>query len=196
MEPLRSQSRLDIMLGSMFSGKSSALLRKLSQFEEMGLSALYINHDLDNRSGNAYSTHSPLLKDRPLEMTTLKTKNLESIEMSSLSPFDVIGIDEAQFFGEELVSFVKKLVENHNKYVIIVGLDGDYRREKFGYLLDLIPLADNVVKLHAYCKRCAENHKTLRNALFTHRTVAVNGILVGGSESYDPVCRGCYLELN
>ncbi len=197
MEPLRYQSRLDIYIGAMFSGKSSSMINTLTLLSEMGLKALYINHGIDDRSQFDYSTHSSLLKDRDLSISTMKTTNLQEIAISQIKPFDIIGIDEAQFFGQDLIFFVKDLVDVYHKYVIVVGLDGSYKREKFGYILDLIPLADNVVKLHAYCKRCSTMHKTLRSALFTHYTGDSDDIIiVGGAEKYQAVCRECYLELN
>jgi thymidine kinase len=197
MEPLRSQSRLDILLGSMMAGKTSALLRQLTQLSEMGLSVLYINHISDNRDDTPFSTHSPLLKNQQLDITTIRTNNLSEIPEAHFDGFDVIGIDEAQFFDQHLVNFVKNLVDIHKKYVIVVGLDGNFRREKFGYILDLIPLADNVTKLHAYCKRCAEHKKLLVNALFSHYTAADTNdtVIVGGAEKFEAVCRECYLEL-
>ena len=199
MEPLRSQSRLDILVGSMMAGKTSALIRKLTILAEMGLSALYINHGIDNRSDANYSTHSPLLKNQDLNITTMKTTDLSCIATSDISQFDVIGIDEAQFFDESLIHFVHDMVDNHKKYVLVVGLDGDFKRQKFGHILDLIPFADNVAKLHAFCKRCASERKVLVNALFTHYTAAEqfsdDSIKVGGAEKYEAVCRECYLAL-
>ena len=198
MELLRSQSRLDLLFGSMMSGKTSALLRKLTQLAEMGLSTLYINHGIDDRAQTHYSTHCSLLKDQKLNITTIKADSLSSLSVEFLKEFDVIGIDEAQFFDETLVSFVRDLVDVHKKYVIVVGLDGDFRRQKFGYILDLIPIADNVTKLHAYCKRCAEHKKTLVNALFTHYIAQEeldSTVNVGGAEKYQALCRDCYLEL-
>ena len=198
MEPLRSQSRLDILMGSMMAGKTSALLRVLTQLSEMGLTTLYINHDSDNRDKTPYSTHSPLLKNQKLNVDTMRTSNLLEIPISFLKDFDIIGIDEAQFFDHTLVDFVRDLVDVHKKYVIVVGLDGNFRREKFGHILDLIPIADNVTKLHAYCKSCAERKKTLVNALFTHYDAGGgdNTVIIGGAEKFQAVCRDCYLELN
>ncbi len=200
MEPFRSQSRLDILIGSMFSEKTSALLRKLTQLSEMGLSVLYINHVIDDRSQTVYSPPSPLLKGQTLNITTMKVTDFRSISVEDLDRVDVIGIDEAQFFDEYLIEFVRTLIDIHKKYVIVVGLDGNYRREKFGHILDLIPLADNVTKLHAYCKRCAENKKTLVSALFTHYNApkddTTGTVIVGGSEKYEALCRECYLQLN
>lgn len=186
--------RLDIMMGCMFSGKSSALLRKLSQLESMGEKVLYINHSIDNREDSNYSTHCKLTKGRELTFNSLKLNRLEINE--KILEYSVIGIDEAQFFGSELVDFVIYLLQK-DKYIIVVGLDGTFKKEKFGYILDLIPHADNVAKLHAYCRSCYNDSKTLTTAIFSHRTVENSSTnLVGKDESYIPVCRKCYEKLN
>lgn len=196
IEPLRYQSRLDIYIGSMFSGKSSMLIKTLSLLSEMGLKTLYINHSIDNRSETNYSTHSPLFQNCKVSIQTKKVPKLDDSLIKESSAFDVIGIDEAQFFEKELVTFVKDLVDVHKKYVIVTGLNGSYKREKMGYILDLIPIADSIIQLHAYCKRCLTIHKTLRPALFTYYTGTLDNIIVvGGAEKYQAVCRECYLEL-
>ena len=188
-----SVGRLDIFIAPMFGGKTASLLRKLTQMREIGFNVLYINHCLDNRSTEGWSTHCPVLKNNKLDIQTLKTNDLQTVEKSQLTDFDVIGIDEAQFFDSYLIDFVKDLVDVQCKYVIVAGLDGDYKRQKFGYILDLIPIADNVAKLHAYCKICSREKKTVA-ALFTQYIgdeIAGN-ILIGGADKYIPVCRKCH----
>ena len=190
--------RLDILFGSMFSGKSSALIRKLSQLSgpPLFLSVLYINHSIDDRADTDFSTHSTLLKGQTLQYDTLKTSDIGSL-ISTAKNYDVIGVDETQFFDAGIKDFVLELVEKHNKYVIVAGLDGDYRRNKFGYILDLIPFADNVTKLHAYCKPCAEERKTLVTALFTHyKSKSDSNVIIGDDAIYQAVCRKCYLKYN
>lgn len=190
--------RLDILFGSMFSGKSSALIRKLSQLSgpPLYLSVLYINHAIDIRAETDFSSHSPLLKGQKLQYDTIKTDSITSLNELAKG-YDVIGIDETQFFDADIKDFVLELVEKHNKYVIVAGLDGDYRRNKFGHILDLIPFADNVTKLHAYCKPCAEERKTLVTALFTHyKSKSDSNVIIGDDSIYQAVCRKCYLRYN
>lgn len=106
---------------------------------------------------------------------------------------DVIGIDEAQFFGEELPRVVDEIAHT-GKTVICAGLDGDINRNKFGFLIDLIPMAEKVKKMQAICVRCGST------ASFTQRHTIENEkqkdtiVIVGGVEMYRPVCRVCYLE--
>ena len=131
---------IDLILGPMFSGKTSYLLRELLIFSKMGSNVLYINHSLDNRSEESFSTHNPMIeKDRiisSLDMT--KTDNLEKVyEMSK--GYDIIGIDEAQFF-KGLRSYVIDMSEKYGKRVIVASLSGNFKRELFGETVELIPL--------------------------------------------------------
>ena len=180
----------------MYSGKSTYLLHELSADAAIGLKTLYINHNLDNRTQEAFSTHNPLIKlETDIQnMKFIKTDKLSSIDVSN---FDVLALDEAQFHQDLFIN-VKKWVEVDNKKVIVAGLDGDSNRNKFGHILDLIPICDTIVKLHPYCKPCSSNTpRVLVKAPFTHRVLhSTETILVGGSEYYQPVCRSCYLKLN
>lgn len=176
---------------------SSAVLRKLSQYGELNKKTLYINHAMDTRSDKAFSTHSKITNQYP-NVEMVKTGNLRNLSEEYLCNFDIIGIDEAQFFDEYLIEFVKNLVDKHKKYLIVVGLDGDFNRKKFGYILDLVPLADKVTKLHAYCKRCAERGPIV-TALFSHIIKKPDNPetneIIGAADEYIPVCRSCYLDL-
>lgn len=190
-----STSRLDLFIGPMFSSKTTALLRKLAQLGEMGLRVLYINHAIDTRADTNYSTHSSLLKEGGNSIPSIKTSELSNELLEKISEYAVIGIDEAQFFSD-LVPFVSKLVDTHGKYVMVSGLDGNYKRERIGSILDLIPLADNVVKLHAYCKKCFRSSGILREANFTlYLKDSSETIIIGGAEQYEPACRLCYLHV-
>lgn len=187
---------LHLIIAPMYSGKSTYLLHELSADASIGLKTLYINHRLDTRSEDAFSTHNPLirLETKIKNMEFIKVDKLSSVDVSS---FDVLALDEAQFH-QDLYTTVQKWVEVNNKKVIVAGLDGDSNRNKFGQILDLIPICDTIVKLQPYCKRCSmKTPRVLIKAPFTHRVaMSSETILVGGCEYYQPVCRKCYLELN
>jgi thymidine kinase len=103
---------------------------------------------------------------------------------------NLIVIDEAQFF-DDLVVFVRCEVENFNKHVVVVGLDGDFYRNPFGKVLDCIPLADKVTRLTALCARCRDGTP----GLFSHRKVQQGGqVLIGGADIYETLCRPCFTE--
>ncbi len=191
-----SEGYLRIITGGMFAGKTTELLRELFNEAAIGLNVLYINNERDTRSTSAFSTHNPLYREQLAERsntTLISVKTLESLT-GVVGKYDVIGIDEAQFFPDLLQ--VLHWVDDLHKKVIVAGLDGDYRREKFGSILDLLPKADDVVKLFAYCKTCSlKSPKVVKRAIFTKRLVESDDvILVGGEGAYRPVCRTCYLE--
>ena len=191
---------IDIIIGPMFSGKTSYLLRELSIFEGMGSSVLYINHSIDNRADQSFSTHNPLIS-KEIEsklngMDMVKTDDLSSM-YDKAKKYDIIGIDEAQFF-KDLKKFVLNMAEVHGKRVILCGLSGNFKREIFGEVMELIPLCDRVTKLSSCCKRCARK-KMIKEAHFSYLFFTgseENDVVVGGSETYIPVCRECFLELS
>tara|TARA_B110000261_G_scaffold153026_1_gene183185 strand:- start:1735 stop:2199 length:465 start_codon:yes stop_codon:yes gene_type:complete len=98
----------------------------------------------------------------------------------------IILINEAQFFTD-IVGWVKCAVERHQKKIYLCGLDGDYKREQFGELLDLIPFCDKITKLHSICGVCKK-----KDAIFTKRVVPSGEQKLIGNEEYIPVCRMCY----
>lgn len=183
---------LELLFGPMFSGKTSTLLSKLTVFSELGVPTLYVNHELDQR-GDIFSTHNPILK--PLEMGDIqyvKISRLESL-LEMAEPFLVIGIDEAQFFGD-LKEIVLQLVEKKGKRVIVAGLSSNFKREPFGEIFSLISYADEVTKLKSLCGLCVKSKK-LKDAHFSYRTSQqTEEIVVGAAKSYIPLCRECYLQ--
>lgn len=183
---------LHLIIGPMFSGKTTALLRLLFNEAAIDLRVLYINHERDNRSEGPYSTHNPLYKEQLSSKSNVNFVSSKELNGLDIKEYDVIGIDESQFFDdlEEVVSWC----DLHKKKVIIAGLDGDYKRDKFGKILDLIPKAEKIEKLTAYCKICAgKNPRIVKEASFTKRIEeSEDQILVGGSDKYLPVCRSCY----
>jgi len=100
--------------------------------------------------------------------------------------FEVVGIDEAQFFGEELVSVCNELA-NRGKRVVVAGLDMDYLGKPFGPIPKLMAIAEYVTKVHAICIRCGN----LAN--YSHRTVKNDKLVVlGETDAYEPLCRYCF----
>tara|TARA_B100000900_G_C20602556_1_gene726319 strand:+ start:3414 stop:3974 length:561 start_codon:yes stop_codon:yes gene_type:complete len=178
---------LNIIMGPMYSGKSTELLRIYNKFKR-NYNILVINHKCDNRYGtNSVNTHN---KD---SIDSVSVDNLfDSINESNLEEIDIILIDESQFF-DNLYIFCKEFVENYNKIIYVFGLSGDSNRGKFGEILDLIPIADNVTLLKSICNCC----KNVTNAPFTLRkNRTINQLLVGSSNEYMAVCRSCWLKHN
>ena len=129
---------LHLIYGPMFSGKTSELIRNLSIYSSMELNVLYVNCIKDNRTNEDFSSHNPNLR-LPQNVTTIKVNKLvDLLTKLDIEKIDIIGIDEAQFFSD-LHDVVLELIEKYKKRVIVVGLDSDYNRNKFGQILDLIP---------------------------------------------------------
>jgi len=176
---------LQLILGPMFSGKTTHLLDVEKKYKVCDISSCVINYAEDRRY------HNTLMSTHDKQMTkSLNIHNLWEIFTSiNLNDYEVFLINEGQFFND-IYDIVKKLVEQHNKKVYVCGLDGDFKRQKFGSLLDLIPLADSVLKKTSLCKLCKDGTP----GLFTMRLSGENEQIVIGAENYIPVCRPCYLK--
>ena len=176
--------RLELIIGNMFSGKSSELIRRINRERSINKKILVINYLGDNRySKDSVTTHD-LTK-----VKCLKLDKLLSLNENIINGYDSFFIDEAQFFPD-LYTFVKMVVEKCNKHVVVSGLDGDSNRNSFGDIIKLIPISDTVDKLTAYCIRC--NNGTL--GPFTKKISTSESVVdIGGIDKYLPVCRKHYL---
>ena len=176
---------LHIYIGSMFAGKSTKLIQWYNTGIQYDEHVVVLTHSKEDRySKEELSTHN-LEKIQCLKYNSIENfMNEQSIILDSCN---TILIDEAQFFPD-LMKCVE-LVETFGKKVIIFGLDGDFQRQKFGNILDLIPFSDTIEKLHARCNEC-EN-----NAIFSHRIIQQKEqIVIGSKDIYIPLCRKCYIE--
>jgi len=172
---------LTIILGPMFSGKSTELLRRIGRVKAIGIRYTLINHTLDQQRSPGVTTHS--------------RQSMDAVSLTALMPFissvgfsesDYIFINEAQFFVD-LREFCKTCGESHpSKNIVLCGLDGDSNQRTFGQLCDCIPLATEVTKLSALCQECADG----TCAPFTIRKESRGPVVVvGGSDVYTAVCR-------
>ena len=181
--------RLDLILGPMFAGKSSALIARVRRARALGWKTLLLTSALDTRYGEGdVVTHD---KDR---VSAVGVKGLMTcLGTPEYTEARLIVIEEAQFFVD-LVAFVRYAVEKDGKDVVAVGLDGDSDRRPFGSVLELVPLADTVTKLTALCKRCGDGTEALFSAALKGDHDRGSGVIhVGGEESYEPLCRRHYL---
>jgi thymidine kinase len=180
---MNSHGYLELIVGNMFSGKSTELIRRIKTFKSINKKVLVINYIHDNR----YSTDSVATHDK-LKVESKKTELLMDLLNDALE-YQIICIDEGQFF-KDLIGFVKTCVDVHKKHIIVSGLDGDSNRNKFGHILDLIPIADSLIKLKAYCINCSDG----TYAPFTKKIKICNDqideiIDIGSADKYIPVCR-------
>lgn len=178
---------LEIMLGPMFSGKSTELIRQIRLMKVINKKVLVLKPKIDNRYvQDKITSHNWETVD------CVVVEKLSEITDDKLIDISMIIIDEGQFFSD-LKVMVLHWVEELKKHIIIGGLDGDYKRKPMGQILDLIPYSDKCIKFQSVCNICKDGTP----AIFTHRTVSTKKtVLVGGSESYISLCRKHYLEQN
>ena len=182
---MNNSGYLALYLGCMYAGKTSKLISIYEKNQAAGISTCVINYIEDKRyHDNKMSTHDrKMISCLPVQ----KIYDVFEKDASLLEKTDAFIINEGQFFSD-LYDVVKLLVNDHGKKVYVCGLDGDYRMKKFGQMLDLIPIADHVEKLHAVCTLCKAP------ASFTKRLTNETAQKVIGSDNYIPVCRACHLK--
>ena len=175
---------LELIIGPMYAGKTSKLLEIYKQCQFCNIPVSIINHKIDNRYHDTMmSSHDKLMA--PCVQTD-KLTNVWYDVLYEIRSSDVILINEGQFFTD-LYNVVVDMLKN-NKKVYICGLDGDFKREKFGQILDLIPLCDKVTKLTSLCSICKDGTP----GIFTLRLTDEKQQTIVGSDNYIPVCRKCY----
>jgi thymidine kinase len=178
---------LQLFIGPMYAGKTSKLIDVYEDCVENEENCVILTHSTETRySIDKLSTHDQkkvsCFKHESISEFMNKRKN--DIEQCS-----TILIDESQFFTD-LID-VLQLVNQLHKRVFIFGLDGDFQRNKFGQILDLIPHCDTIEKLHAKCNICDSE------AIFSHRITESNEqVLVGSNDAYHSLCRHCYNNFN
>ena len=181
------QSNLELIIGPMFSGKSTELIRRIRLLQTIGKKVMVIKPLLDDRYNNdKLTTHNFDTVD------CFTFVELHDIPLNTLIKYHTIVVDEGQFFPD-LKEIITNWLNNLSINIIVAGLDGDFNREPIGDILLLIPYANKCEKLNSLCNICKDGTE----APFSLRLVNSNDkILVGGSESYIPVCRKHYTNHN
>ncbi len=173
---------IEVICGSMFSGKTEELIRRLNRARIARQKVEIFKPAVDTRydETDVVSHDAKAVSSTPVENATQI--------LFYAQDFEVVGIDEAQFFSEELVSVCNELARN-GKRVVVAGLDMDYLGNPFGPIPKLMATAEYVTKVHAICIRCGN----LAN--YSHRTVKDDNLVVlGETDVYEPLCRQCFLK--
>jgi thymidine kinase len=179
---------LHLIIGPMYAGKSTELIRRINRYKFLGYNVLCINHSINCRYGSCnIITHN---KEEFTECHSIDSlQKLFDEELKELyEKADVIIIEEIQFF-KDAFEIINKVVDIDNKVVVAAGLVSDFNREPFGDVLKLIPISDTFVQLQALCSRCKDGTP----ASFTRRnTHDKEKELVGSFGVYEAVCRYHY----
>lgn len=176
----KKRGRIEVVCGSMFSGKTEELIRRLKRAKFAKQKVEIFKPAVDTR----YSEEDVVSHDKNTFSST-PVDTAASILLLT-SEIDVVGIDEAQFFDSGLVDVCDQLASNGIR-VIVAGLDMDFKGRPFGPIPALCAIAEEVSKMHAICVKCGD----LAN--FSHRTIKNDKqFLLGENEEYEPLCRACY----
>jgi thymidine kinase len=180
----RGQGWIEVITGSMFSGKTEELIRRLkrARFARQKVEIFKPRIEVRYSEEEVVSHDDNSIQSTPVDSAT----NI----LLLASEVEVVGIDEAQFFDDGLVSVCRQLAGNGIR-VIVAGLDMDYRGEPFGPMPKLLSIAEYVTKVRAICVRCGAlaNH--------TYRLSEDEKLIVlGETDIYEPLCRSCYNQAN
>lgn len=181
--PAEQRGWIEVITGSMFSGKTEELIRRLRRATIAKQNVVIFKPIVDNR----YSTEEIVSHD----MKYVPSTPVESASMILLlaKGVDVVGVDEAQFFDTGLTEVCTTLA-NQGIRVIVAGLDIDYKGVPFGPIPSLMAVAEFVTKLHAICSRCGNL------AHYSYRTSENSKLVVLGSKDYyEPLCRNCFIKV-
>jgi thymidine kinase len=176
----RKKGSIEVITGSMFSGKTEELIRRLRRAQFAGLKVEIFKPSLDKRySENRVVSHD----DKSIISTPVD--NASAILLLA-GDVDVVGIDEAQFFDNQIVEVCNALADNGVR-IVIAGLDMDFMRKPFGPMPELLSVAEYITKVHAICMRCGNL------AQYSYRkSEDEQVVLLGEKNLYEPLCRNCY----
>ena len=180
--------RLSLLLGCMFAQKTTELLRRVRRYKSIGYKVLVVNFIGDNRYGEeCIASHD---KEVEKAVCVEKLKSVDHLVRSG--QYNVIAIDEGQFFTD-LYEYITQWADELPVHIVISGLDGTSERAPFGDMLRLIPHAEEVERLSAFCSECRDGTVAVYSKYFGAAQKDENGVAIGGAEAYRPVCRKHFL---
>ena len=180
--PSQGRGWIEVIVGSMFSGKTEELIRRLTRARIARQRVEIFKPEIDKRYDdvNVVSHNENYIRSIPIQ-------NASQI-LLYIDGMDVVGIDEAQFLDDDLPA-VCNYIANQGIRVVVAGLDMDFQGKPFGPIPALMATAEYVTKVHAICMRCGDL------AHYSHRTVVSEKlVLLGEKDNYEPLCRKCYSD--
>ncbi len=186
-----NMGRISLLLGCMFAQKTTELLRRVRRYKSIGYKVLVVNFIGDTRYGkDCVASH-----DKEVEKAAC-VEHLKSVDhLVRSGQYNVVAIDEGQFFTD-LHEYVTKWADELDVHIVIAGLDGTSERMPFGDMLRLIPHAEEVERLSAFCAVCRDGTVAVYSKYFGEAPKDENGVAIGGAEAYRPVCRKHFLHIN
>ena len=182
-EEYQRKGRIEVVCGSMFSGQTEELIRRMRRAEFARQHVEIYKPAIDTR----YSEEEVVSHDAKAIMSTPVDSPSSILLLASEA--DVVGIDEAQFFDDSIVDVCNQLALA-GKRVIVAGLDMDFKGKPFGPMPALLAVAEEVTKVHAICVKCGAL------AYVSHRIVKSDKqVLLGEKDEYEPLCRACYANV-
>lgn len=183
IEPFNSDKRgwIEVICGSMFSGKTEELLRRLKRAQIANLKVEIYKPEIDDRYGI-----SEVVSHDANKLSATAVGNSGNIILLMSEDVDVVAIDEVQFMDENVVEVAEQLALS-GKRVIVAGLDMDYKCQPFGPMPHLLAKADYITKLHAICVQCGN----IANYSYRKKQEGPQ-VVLGAYDAYEPRCRSCY----
>jgi thymidine kinase len=183
INPKTKKGWIEVITGSMFSGKTEELIRRLKRAKLANQKVKIFKHALGNRS-----SMDELVSHDDNSISSISVSSVKEI-IAHTTSVEVVGIDEGQFFAGDLIE-ICNFMANSGIRIIVAGLDMDYQGKPFGSIPSLMAVADFVTKLHAVCVSCGNP------AQYSHRKIDVDDlVLLGAKNEYEPLCRTCYLKV-
>lgn len=179
---------LKLIIGPMFSSKSSSLLKEINRYKYISNNILVINHTLDKKR---YTNQEDKLK-------THNGNSVDSLMLQSLCELtfseiyinaDIILIDEGQFFNDLFIFIKNELQKKTRKIFIVAGLSSDINMNPIGDIIKLVPLADEIIKLSALCIYCKDGTNANFTKLKQQKEIEKGDFCIAGIDKYEPVCR-------
>lgn len=171
---------IELITGPMFSGKTTEMMRRIERYQIAGKNVCVVRPEIDNREN---MTHSGTQYSVPILQSNSNMKDFKEL----VAPYDVVGMDELQFFPEGFVKVVDRLA--NEKIFICSAINGTSERKEWATVQRMIPLIDDIEFVHAVCNHCGDQYAS--------RTYFVEGaknqdVVVGGKDHYRALCRSCY----
>lgn len=179
----RTKGWIEVICGSMFSGKTEELIRRLNRARISKQKVEIFKPSIDTRYDE-----TDVVSHNDNAITSTPVQSAQQILLLA-NDVEVVGIDEVQFFDSEIVEVCNTLANNGVR-VIVAGLDMDFQGNPFGPIPQLLAVAEQVTKVHAICMSCGDL------AHYSHRTAAGDKlVMLGEMDSYEPLCRKCFEDL-